>query len=34
MKSTEVWSLEDLLQSSSKILKGEISGRVVVDVNQ
>ena len=31
---TEVWSLEDLLQSSSKILKGEISGRVVVDVNQ
>lgn len=33
-KVTEVWSLEDLLQSSSKILKGEISGRVVVDVNQ
>ena len=31
---TEVWPLEDLLQSSSKILKGEISGRVVVDVNQ
>ena len=31
---TEVWSLEGLLQSSSKILKGEISGRVVVDVNQ
>ena len=31
---TEVWSLEDLLQSSSKILKGEISGRVIVDVNQ
>ncbi len=33
-QATEVWSLEDLLQSSSKILKGEISGRVVVDVNQ
>ena len=33
-EATEVWSLEDLLQSSSKILKGEISGRVVVDVNQ
>ena len=33
-KATEVWSLEELLQSSSKILKGEISGRVIVDVNQ
>ena len=33
-EETEVWSLEDLLQSSSKILKGEISGRVVVDVKQ
>lgn len=33
-EATEVWSLEDLLQSSSKILKGEISGRVIVDVNQ
>tara|TARA_B100000780_G_scaffold274458_1_gene239524 strand:- start:1919 stop:2917 length:999 start_codon:yes stop_codon:yes gene_type:complete len=33
-EATEVWSLENLLQSSSKILKGEISGRVIVDVNQ
>jgi alcohol dehydrogenase/acrylyl-CoA reductase (NADPH) len=33
-EATEVWSLEELLQSSSKILKGEISGRVIVDVNQ
>ncbi|MDA0377283.1 MAG: oxidoreductase [Proteobacteria bacterium] len=31
---TQVWSLEDLLKSSSNILKGEISGRVVIDVNK
>ena len=30
----QVWSLQDLIDSSSKILKGEVSGRVVVDVNQ
>jgi acrylyl-CoA reductase (NADPH) len=30
----QVWSLQDLIESSSKILKGEVSGRVVVDVNQ
>ena len=28
------WSLDDLIQNSSKILKGEISGRVIVDVNK
>jgi acrylyl-CoA reductase (NADPH) len=33
-KVTDIWSLEDLVQSSSKILKGEISGRVIVDVNK
>jgi NADPH:quinone reductase-like Zn-dependent oxidoreductase len=31
---TQIWSLEDLLKSSSNILKGEISGRVIVDVNK
>ena len=31
---TQVWSLQDLLKSSSNILKGEISGRVVIDVNK
>ena len=31
---TQVWSLEDLLKSSSNILKGEISGRIVIDVNK
>ncbi len=30
----QVWSLQDLIDSSSKILKGEVSGRVVVDVNK
>jgi acrylyl-CoA reductase (NADPH) len=33
-EATQVWSLEDLVQSSSKILQGEISGRVIVDVNK
>ena len=33
-EDTQVWSLEDLLKSSSNILKGEISGRVVIDVNK
>lgn len=31
---TQVWSLADLVKSSSNILKGEISGRVVIDVNK
>ena len=31
---TQVWSLQDLLKSSSNILKGEISGRIVIDVNK
>ena len=31
---TQIWSLEDLVKSSSNILKGEISGRVIVDVNK
>ena len=33
-KVTHIWSLQDLVNSSSKILKGEISGRVIVDVNK
>jgi len=33
-KATHIWSLQDLVDSSSKILKGEISGRVIVDVNK
>ena len=33
-KGVSVWSLQDLVDSSSKILKGEISGRVIVDVNK
>ena len=33
-QATQIWSLEDLLKSSSNILKGEISGRVIVDVNK
>ena len=31
---TEVWSLQKLISSYDKILKGEVAGRVVVDVNQ
>ena len=33
-QATQIWSLEDLLKLSSNILKGEISGRVIVDVNK
>ena len=33
-KGVQEWSLDDLVQNSSKILKGEISGRVIVDVNK
>ena len=33
-KITEIWSLQDLVESYSKILKGEISGRVLIDVNK
>ncbi|MEK9958979.1 MAG: MDR family oxidoreductase [Pelagibacteraceae bacterium] len=33
-EGVSVWSLQDLVDSSSKILKGEISGRVIVDVNK
>jgi len=33
-EGVQEWSLDDLIQNSSKILKGEISGRVVVDVNK
>ena len=28
------WGLEDLVQNSSEILKGQISGRVIVNVNK
>ena len=33
-EGVQEWSLDDLVQNSSKILKGEISGRVIVDVNK
>ena len=33
-EGVQEWSLDDLNQNSSKILKGEISGRVIVDVNK
>jgi len=33
-EGVSVWGLQDLIDSSSKILKGEISGRVIVDVNK
>ena len=33
-EGVEEWGLEDLIKNSSKILKGEISGRVIVDVNK
>jgi hypothetical protein len=29
-----VWSMEKLISSYDKILKGEVAGRVVIDVNQ
>jgi alcohol dehydrogenase/acrylyl-CoA reductase (NADPH) len=31
---TQVWSMEKLISSYDKILKGEVAGRVVIDVNQ
>ena len=33
-EGVQEWSLDDLIQNSSKILKGEVSGRVIVDVNK
>lgn len=33
-KITETWNMEKLINSYENILKGQISGRVVVDVNQ
>ena len=33
-EGVQEWSLDDLIQNSSKILKGEIFGRVIVDVNK
>ena len=33
-EGVQEWGLEDLVQNSSKILKGQISGRVIVDVNK
>ena len=33
-EGVQEWNLDDLIQNSSKILKGEISGRVIVDVNK
>jgi len=33
-EGVSVWGLQDLIDSSSKILKGEVSGRVIVDVNK
>ena len=31
---TQIWSLSKLIDSYDKILKGEVAGRVVIDVNQ
>jgi len=31
---TQIWSMSKLIASYDKILKGEVSGRVVIDVNQ
>ena len=33
-EGVQEWGLEDLVQNSSEILKGQISGRVIVDVNK
>ncbi|MAW01931.1 MAG: zinc-binding alcohol dehydrogenase [Candidatus Pelagibacter sp.] len=33
-KGVSIWGLQDIISSSSKILKGDISGRVLVDVNK
>ena len=33
-KGVQEWGLEDLVQNSSEILKGQISGRVIVNVNK
>ena len=32
-EGVQEWGLEDLVQNSSEILKGQISGRVIVNVN-
>lgn len=34
LDGVEEWSLDDLAKNSSKILKGEIAGRVIVNVNK
>jgi alcohol dehydrogenase/acrylyl-CoA reductase (NADPH) len=31
---TQIWSMSKLITSYDKILKGEVAGRVVIDVNQ
>jgi len=33
-EGVQEWGLEDLVQNSSEILKGQISGRVIVNVNK
>ena len=33
-EGVQEWSLDDLVNNSSKILKGEVSGRVIVNVNK
>ena len=33
-EGAQEWSLDDLINNSSKILKGEVSGRVIIDVNK
>ena len=33
-ESVQEWGLNDLVNNSSKILKGEVSGRVIVNVNK
>ena len=33
-EGVQEWGLEDLVKNSSEILKGQISGRVIVDVNK
>jgi alcohol dehydrogenase/acrylyl-CoA reductase (NADPH) len=33
-EGAQEWSFDDLISSSSKILKGEVSGRVIVNVNK
>ena len=33
-EGVQEWGLNDLVNNSSKILKGEVSGRVIVNVNK